>query len=82
MINVKMPNPSVSTLSDVIHLWVKGEEPEEQEPQYETDPRVALLRVLIHRSVLDFDEVRELFFAVYPFESEQLYQNIVEYELG
>ena len=79
MINVKMPDPSISTLSDVIHLWVKGEEPE---PQYETDPRIALLRALIHRSDLDIDEVKELFFAVYPFESERLYQNIVEYELG
>lgn len=79
MINVKMPDPSINSLSDVINLWVKGGV---LKPQYETDPRIALLRALIHRSDLDIDEVKELFFAVYPFESEHLYQNIVEYELG
>lgn len=79
MINVKMPAQLNPTLSDVIHAWVQGTI---SEHTYESDPRIALLRALIHRSDLDADEVRELFFAVYPFESDNFYYNILEYELG
>jgi hypothetical protein len=79
MINVKMPSQLNPTLSDVVHSWVVGSS---EEYTYETDPRIALLRALIHRSDLDADEVKELFFAVYPFESNNFYYNILEYELG
>jgi len=81
MINVKMPSRSVPTLSDVMHTWVAGEQPED-EPSYETDPRIALLRAMIHRSALDSNEIKELFFAVFPFESENFFYNILEYELN
>lgn len=79
---VKMPNLSTPSLSDVMHLWVTGKAPIGNIDVFENDARVALLRVLLHRSDLNVNEVKDLFFAVFPFESDKFFKNILEYELG
>jgi hypothetical protein len=65
-----------------MHKWVTGKYPKGSVDVFESDARVALLRVLIHRSNLDVNEVKNLFFAVFPFESDKFFANILEYELG
>lgn len=78
---LKMPDLSNPSLGDVVHKWVTGEFPKGRVDEFEGDPRVALLRVLLHRSDLTVNEVKELFFAVFPFEGDRFFKNILEYEL-
>lgn len=79
---VKMPDLSNPSLDDVMYKWVTGEYPNGTVDEFEGDARVALLRVLLHRSNLSVNEVKDLFFAVFPFESDRFFNNIIEYELG
>lgn len=79
---VKMPDLSSPSLGDVVHHWVTGKYPQGRVDEFEGDARVALLRVLLHRSDLTVNEVKELFFAVFPFESDRFFKNILEYELS
>lgn len=80
MKDVKMRRPLKITLQDVMHTWVSGTVAKRN--HYESDPRVALLRILLHRSDLDVAEVNELFFAVYPHETRTFFESILEYELN
>ena len=79
---VKMPDLSNPSLDDVMYKWVTGEYPKGTVDEFEGDARVALLRVLLHRSNLSVNEVKDIFFAVFPFESDRFFNNIIEYELG
>ena len=68
---------STLSLGDVIHKWVSGH----VEDTTDDDPRVFLVRTLLYRSDLTSNEVRELFFAVYPHESDKFLNNVLEMEL-
>lgn len=66
-----------TSLGEVIHQWVAGH----VEDTTDDDPRVFLVRTLLYRSDLTANEVRELFFAVYPHESDKFLNNVLEMEL-
>lgn len=65
------------SLDDVIRNWVAGS----VEDTTDDDPRVFLVRTLLYRSDLTANEVRQLFFAVYPHESDKFLNNVLEMEL-
>lgn len=77
MKTAKTQNHLVPSLSDVIRNWVSNT----VEDTRDNDPRVFLVRTLLYRSDLTSNEVRELFFAVYPHESNNFLNNVLEMEL-
>lgn len=77
MITKQVQDHSKLTLSDVVRGWVESS----VEDTRDADPRVFLVRTLLYRSDLTANEVRELFHAVYPHESNRFLNDVLEMEL-